>query len=132
MTVRFQAAYIPSWRAMCKCPRGRGLRPRRTWHLPGHGPGAPLLPIGLTAADPFAGGKVSRVASRVREPGTFTGARCPAGTAALDAVLEAYHDPAAVWWGAFTFLQYASRGSCSGHGTHSSVGMSMLSRIVPK
>ena len=28
-------------------------------------------------------------------------ARCPAGTAALDAVPEAYHNPAAVWWGAF-------------------------------
>jgi hypothetical protein len=42
---------------------------------------------------------VSRAASRVRSPGTFTCARCPAVTAALDAVPEAYHDPAAVWWG---------------------------------
>jgi len=36
------------------------------------GPGPlPLPPIGLTAADPFAGGEVSRVASRVRSPGSF-------------------------------------------------------------
>src|SRR5215472_16282632 len=35
--------------------------------LPGCGPGAPpLSPIGLTAADLFAGGKVSRADSRVR------------------------------------------------------------------
>ena len=40
-----------------------------------------------------------RVVSRVRQPGTFTCARCPAVTAALDAVPEAYHNPAAVWWG---------------------------------
>lgn len=58
-------------------------------------------PIGLTAADLFAGGEVSRADSRVRSPGTFTCARCPAGTSALDAVPEAYHNPAAVWWGAF-------------------------------
>ena len=32
---------------------------------------------------------------------TFDLYRCPAGTAALDAVPEAYHNPAAVWWGAF-------------------------------
>jgi hypothetical protein len=44
---------------------------------------------------------VSRAASRVRQPGTFTCARCPAVTAGLDAVPEAYHNPAAVWWGAF-------------------------------
>jgi len=62
---------------------------------------AALPPIGLTAADPFAGGKVSRVASRIRSPGSFTCTRCPAGTAALDAVPEGYHNPAAVWWGAF-------------------------------
>lgn len=40
-----------------------------------------------------------RVVSRVRQPGTFTCARCPAVTAALDAVPEAYHNPVAVWWG---------------------------------
>ena len=38
----------------------------------------PSPPIGLTAADLFAGGKVSRADSRVRSPGTFTFARCPA------------------------------------------------------
>jgi hypothetical protein len=43
---------------------------------PGCGPCAPPLPpIGLTAADPFAGGKVARVASRVRSPGIFICAR---------------------------------------------------------
>ena len=31
----------------------------------------------------------------------FTCARCPAVTSALDAVPEAYDNPAAVWWGAF-------------------------------
>src|SRR5271157_2563521 len=31
----------------------------------------------------------------------FTCARCPAVAAALDAVPEACHNPAAVWWGAF-------------------------------
>lgn len=30
----------------------------------------------------------------------FPCARCPAETSALDAVPEAYHNPAAVWWGA--------------------------------
>ena len=50
---------------------------------------------------------MSRVASRVRSPGSFTCTRCPAGTAALDAVPEAYHNPAAVWWGVF-----ASSRSC--------------------
>ena len=57
--------------------------------------------IGLIAADLFAGGKVSRADSRVRLPGAVTCARCPAVTSALDAVPEAYHNPAAVWWGAF-------------------------------
>ncbi len=59
----------------------------------------PLSPIGLTAADLFAGGEVSRADSRVRWPGTFTDARCPAVRSALDAVPEACHNPAAVWWG---------------------------------
>ncbi len=58
-------------------------------------------PSGLTAADLFAGGEVSRADSRVRSPGIFTCARCPAVRSALDAVPEAYHNPAAVWWGAF-------------------------------
>ncbi len=58
-------------------------------------------PIGLTAADLFAGGEVSRADSRIRSPGSFTCARCPAARSALDAVPEAYHNPAAVWWGAF-------------------------------
>ncbi len=44
---------------------------------------------------------MSRTDSRVRSPGTFTCARCPAARSALDAVPEAYHNPAAVWWGAF-------------------------------
>ena len=39
---------------------------------PGCGPCAPPLPIGLTAADLFAGGEVSRADSRVRSPGSFT------------------------------------------------------------
>jgi len=59
----------------------------------------PFPPIGLTAAGLFAGGEVSRADSRVRRPGTFTCARCPAVRSALDAVPEAYHNPAAVWWG---------------------------------
>jgi len=40
---------------------------------------------------------VSRAASRVRSPAPFPFARCPAVTAALDAVAEAYHNPVAVW-----------------------------------
>ena len=44
---------------------------------------------------------MSRADSRVRPPGTLTCARCPAVTSALDAGPEAYHNPAAVWWGAF-------------------------------
>ena len=43
---------------------------------------------------------MSRADSRVRSPGTFTCARRPAATSGLDAVPEAYHNPAAVWWGA--------------------------------
>ena len=58
-------------------------------------------PIGLIAARLFAGGEVSSADSRVRSPGTFTCARCPAVRSALDAGPEAYHNPAAVWWGAF-------------------------------
>jgi hypothetical protein len=59
-------------------------------------------PIGLTAAALFAGGEVSRADScDVRSPGSFTYARCPAARSVLDAVPEAYHNPAAVWWGAF-------------------------------
>jgi hypothetical protein len=59
----------------------------------------PLPPIGLTAADLFAGGEVSSADSRVRSPGTLTCARCPAVRSALDAGPEAYDNPAAVWWG---------------------------------
>ena len=44
---------------------------------------------------------MSRADSRVRQPGSFTCAGCPAVRSALDAGLEAYHYPAAVWWGAF-------------------------------
>ena len=62
---------------------------------------AALPPIGLTAADLFAGGKGSRADLRVRKPDTFTCACCPAARSALDAVPEAYHNPAAVWWGVF-------------------------------
>jgi len=49
----------------------QGMARVRSGQAPACGPGPlPLSPIGLTAADLFAGGKVSRVASR---------ARCPAG-----------------------------------------------------
>ena len=58
-------------------------------------------PIGLTAAALFAGGEGSRADWRVRSPGTFPCASCPAATSALDAGLEAYHNPAAVRWGFF-------------------------------
>ena len=44
---------------------------------------------------------MSRADSRVRSPGTFPCARCPAGTSALDAGPEACHNLAAVWWGVF-------------------------------
>jgi hypothetical protein len=67
----------------------------------------PLLPIGLTAADLFAGGKVSRADSRVRQPGTFPCARRPAVTSALDAAPQAHHNPAAVWGGPCTFRLHA-------------------------
>ena len=56
-------------------------------------------PIGLTAADLFAGGKVSRADSQVRQPGIFPYACRPAVTSALDATAQAHHHPAAVWWG---------------------------------
>jgi hypothetical protein len=53
--------------------------------LSGCGPWSPPLPpIGLTAADPIAGGQVSRADSRVRSPRTLTCARCPAVRSALD------------------------------------------------
>ena len=85
----------------------RGLsRPRVPHPRPApSGPAVVLVPapppIGLTAADLFAGGEVSRADSRVRSPGIFTCARCPAVTSALDAGPEAYHNPAAGWWGTF-------------------------------
>ena len=44
---------------------------------------------------------MSRADSRVHPPGTLTSARGPAVRSALDAGPEAYHNPAAVWWGAF-------------------------------
>jgi len=66
-------------------------RSRNGWHMRGHlrcllivSPCPPQLsppPIGLTAAVLFAGGKVPRDGSRVRSPGTFTCAGCPAVTA---------------------------------------------------
>jgi hypothetical protein len=59
----------------------------------------PFPPIGLTAAGLFAEGKVSRADSRVRWPGTLTCARCPAARSALEAVPEACHNRAAIWWG---------------------------------
>jgi hypothetical protein len=84
---------------------------------PGCGPGAPPLPsIGLTAAALFAGGEVSRADSRVRSPGTFTCARCPAARSALDAGPEAYDNPAAVWCGAFA-PRSRRRGLCCPAGT---------------
>jgi hypothetical protein len=83
----FQAAHIPSWRGSCEryalSPVAGGSRRLllllspflssalrvRAWPPSplGCGPWAPPLPpIGLTAADPFAGGEVSRADSRVR------------------------------------------------------------------
>ena len=100
----------------CMTVVGRSLShaDRTAWHIPSRhaphplpapsGPGCgswspPLPPIGLTAAGLFAEGEVSRADSRVRSPGTLTCARCPAVRSALDAVPEAYDNPAAVWWG---------------------------------
>jgi hypothetical protein len=89
------SARIPS-------PNGASARPvpsrPQPWSLC-----AALPPIGLTAAYLFAGGKGSRADLRVRKPGIFTCACCPAAGSALDAVPEAYHNPAAVWWGSCTF-----------------------------
>ena len=64
----------------------------------------PLPPIGLTAAALFAGGEVSRADSRTLTR-QFHLCSLPMGAArsALDTVPEAYHNPAAVWWGAFAF-----------------------------
>jgi hypothetical protein len=83
----FQAGHMPSWHGSCECyalssvaagsrwplllllPLLSSARRVRVWppSSPGCGHCAPpLSPIGLTAADPFAGGKVSRAASRVR------------------------------------------------------------------
>jgi anti-anti-sigma factor len=87
-----------------------------------------LSPIGLTAAGPFAGGTVSRVASRVRKPGGFTCAHCPAVTAALDAVLEAYHNTAAVWWGGLCTLPRSSRHGLGGHRLTPPAGLSRQRR----
>ena len=82
----------------------------------GYGPCAPPLPpIGLTAAGLFAGGQVSSADSRVRSPVTLTCARCPAVRSALDAGPEAYHNPAAVWWGAFA-ASAVIRGKAAGAG----------------
>jgi hypothetical protein len=84
-----------------RAPVSGPLRPELA-ELSGCGPWSPPLPpIGLTGAALFVGGEVSRADSRVRSPGSFTCARCPAVRSALDAVPEAYHNPAAVWWGAF-------------------------------
>jgi hypothetical protein len=95
----------------CSCqsgePQGRSSPWLPAW-LPRRAPSRPAIvlvprrspPIGLAAAALFAGGEVSRADSRGRRPGTFTCARCPAVRSALDAVPEAYHNPAAVWWGA--------------------------------
>ena len=114
----FQAGHIPSW---CESCESYGLSPVaggsrwlllllssarhvRAWppSPPGRCPcSPPLPPIGLTAADLFAGGEVSSADSRVRSPGTLTCARCPAVRSAFDAGPKAYHNPAAVWWGAF-------------------------------
>jgi hypothetical protein len=109
---RSQLARCASGRAGWRLSRGVADGYRRSRRCAPHprpapsGPGCglwspPLPPIGLTAADLFAGGEVSRTDSRVRSPGIFTYARCPAVTSALDAGPEAYDNPAAVWWGAF-------------------------------
>jgi hypothetical protein len=103
-------------------PGSRRLRPDLAVSLSapirgaGCGPSAPPLPpIGLTAADLFAGGEVSSADSRVRSPGTLTCARCPAVRSALDAGPEAYDNPAAVWWGAFA-ASAVIRGQAAGAG----------------
>ena len=66
-------------------------------------------PIGLTGAALFAAAEVSRIDSRVRKPGTLPCARCPAARSVLDAAAEAYHHPAAVWWGPM-HLPWSCRG----------------------
>ena len=123
-----KAGHIPSWRGSCGCYVLSPVTGASRWLLPllsapgqasgqpgmtrlvsapgvvrpGCGPcPPPLSPIGLPAAGLFAGGEVSRADSRVRSPGTFTCAHRPAARSALDAVPEACHNPAAVWWGAF-------------------------------
>jgi hypothetical protein len=77
----FQAGHIPSWRESCERDALLPVAAACRWPLPllspAHrvrtlhpGPGLsaprPSPPIGLTAADPFAGGEVSRADSRVR------------------------------------------------------------------
>lgn len=74
-------------------------QPRPALSSPRHGPCAPASPIGLTAAGLFAEREGSRADSRVRSLGAFTGACRPAVTSAFDAVPDAYHNPAAGWWG---------------------------------
>jgi hypothetical protein len=71
---------------------------------------------------------VSRAASRVRSPAPFPFARCPAVTAALDAVAEAYHNPAAVWWGAFAPSRSCGRREC---GSPFARSASRISRSSP-
>jgi hypothetical protein len=93
----------PRWRGgWLRVASGRArTHPRPAPSRPGCGPCAPpLFPIGLTAATPIRRREVSRADLRVRLPGTFTCARCPAVRSALDTGPEAYHNPAAVWWGA--------------------------------
>jgi hypothetical protein len=103
-----------SGRPLQAAPEPTSLAPSSRPAAPRHFGGScapPLSPIGLTAADPFAGGEVSRAAWRVRSPGTLTCTRSPAVRAALDAGPEAYHNRVAVWWGTLcTFPRSCRRG----------------------
>jgi hypothetical protein len=75
---------------------------------------------------------VSRADLRVRQPGALTCARCPAVTSALHAVLEAYHNPEAVWWGAFALSPVMrSPGAISGPDLGHHRGSCILSSSVP-
>jgi hypothetical protein len=88
----------PTWPACRESARAchAGRLPARLWSLSAAPP-----PHRTDCCRSIRRRGESRADWRVRSPGTFTCARCPAGTSALDAVPEAYHNPAAVWWGAF-------------------------------
>lgn len=89
-------------------------------------------PIGLTAAALFAGGEGSRADWRVRAPGSFTCARCPARTSGLDAGPESYDNPAAVWWG--TLCSFRGHRGPGGHtgfaGTSASARLNLAGQVA--